>query len=187
MKKILKIGKAADIGLLILFLLIVSSCIASGLFARYKVQGDELTAVARVSKWDVDADGDDSIVLPSGGDQNQVLSYAVTVESNSETALTYDVVVVFEEDMSQKIRTPLFNDIAPEEGDAFTNTLTFASVGALPAGEQQSEVGNFTFGVTEEYWNLINSLYIDDYQNETISGSKEEIGFTVSVRIVQCD
>ncbi len=171
-------GYLYDVALLLVCLALLSSCFASGLLAKY-VSKNDAGSEARVANWSATISAGDTMALSSGGVQ---VTYPITVNRNMETASTYNITVVFNENVSAVISNPHIGTVTPDEGTSYTTTLTFTGVGEYPAtnGTTVTDTLNLIFDVGS-------ASVRDDYDNDFINGADANIPFTVTVTVVQID
>ncbi len=171
-------GYLYDVALLLVCLALLSSCFASGLLAKY-VSKNDAGSEARVAKWSATISAGTTMELPAGGTE---ITYPITVNVNAETAWTCNITIVFDEDMSSVISNPHIGTVAPDEGSAFTDTLTFTKVGSFPATDGSTVTA--TFDLVFEVGDI---TAVDDYDNDIINGSDSSVPFDATVTVVQVD
>ncbi len=173
-------GYLYDAALLLVCLALLSSCIASGLFAKF-VSGNNDDDEARVAKWNVAASANATMeLLPSGNGQ---ITYPITITRNNEVSSTCTVTVVFDEDMSDIIENPHIGAVTPNEGASFTDTLTFSNVVSYPATNGATEVD--TIYLVMQVKN--SSSPVDDYDNDFINGTVANVPFSLTINVRQID
>ena len=178
-------GFLYDAALLLVCLALLSSCIASGLLAKFTSAGNDADR-GRVAQWTARASAGSLLeILPSG---DGILTYPITITRNSESASTCDVTIVFDEDMSAIIENPHIGSVTPVEGASFTDTLTFRRVSTFPAtrGTTVVDTIDLILQVRASYMSLITDA-IDDYDNDIINGSVANVPFVVTVNVEQID
>ena len=116
-------GIFVDVAVLIVCLAIATSCLASGMFAKFvsKSAGADL---ARVASFNVNA------VMSGGTEDTDVRNYSITLSNNSETAVRYTVVLTFNQDVSGIVKAALNG----KDGTLSTDgtTFTWTNAGTLP-------------------------------------------------------
>lgn len=125
-------GIFVDVAVLIVCLAIATSCLASGMFAKFvsKSAGADL---ARVASFNVNATMNDD-----GGEDTLTRSYKINLTNRSETAVRYTVTLTFETDVSEIVIAKL-NGIEVEPGPDGT-TFVWENAGIVPANTASAEV-----------------------------------------------
>ena len=118
-------GIFVDVAVLIVCLAIATSCLASGMFAKFvsKSVGADL---ARVASFNVDA------IMSGGTEDTNVRNYSITLSNNSETAVRYTVVLTFNKDVSGIVDPKLNENTGTSSSDGTTTTFTWTNVGVIP-------------------------------------------------------
>lgn len=137
-KKPLKLNTMLKLAGILLCLVLATTHLASNLYAKY-TSSDSGGDSARVAVWNVEASGssasDVKIDLATAATNNSTVSntYALTVTNKSEVASNYDIIVVFNEALSDKITLKLDGGAKP-----YTTTdkkeFVFSNVGQLGVG-----------------------------------------------------
>ena len=158
-------------------LILITTAMMGGLFARYLSTGDSQDA-ARVARFHP------SVTLDKV--ENKDGTFALTVKNESEVAVRYGIVVTLERDLAG-ISADLYpagsvEAIKPDpEAPDEPLTMTFGDLGTLPAGTQ-SQTYDLVFKVD---W-----AKIDFTQQDTNDDPKTEpvrLDFSVDVTVVQID
>ena len=162
----------------VLFCLVMfSTYLMGGLYARYtaKAGGNDN---ARVAKFDVVGTGDDLVEIEQAQQSNG--DYLFTITNRSEVDVSYDVDVVFSEDVSDwlvlKMDAKAPSAVTVDEENQQT-TYRFKNAGTLNTTDYKEHTAEFTVtdwdnGITRTMENLV--------------GTKE-LTFTVYVHAVQID
>ena len=125
-------GIFVDVAVLIVCLAIATSCLASGMFAKFVSKGGG-NDMARVASFNVNATMNDD-----GGEDTLTRSYKINLTNRSETAVRYTVTLTFETDVSE-IVTAKLNGIEVEPCPDGT-TFVWENAGTVPANTASAEV-----------------------------------------------
>lgn len=160
------------IALILLCMVAFSTSMLAGLYARYtaKGRGDD---TARVAKFGVTVEGFSKDVTVDASEGETSGTYTFTVHNeNVEVAITYDLVITFEQPLPAGVSLRLGEKTVTPVG----NTYTFSNIASLAPG---------TLG--EEH-TLIFTLNLDDF-TENASGPSvtETVNFTATIRCTQID
>lgn len=118
-------GIFVDVAVLIVCLAIATSCLASGMFAKF-VSKNAGADLARVASFNVDA------IMSGGTEDTNVRNYTITLSNNSETAVRYTVVLTFNKDVSGIVDPKLNENAGTSSSDGTTTTFTWTNVGVIP-------------------------------------------------------
>ena len=155
-------------------LVLVSTYMMSGLYARYisSGRGDD---TARVAKFDVKAQGGSDVTISVSDTEADTGAYTLTVTNDSEVAVRYDIVITLNQALPNYLAVSL-NDTAPSVSDD-KKTLTFSTVGKLAANGATAE-HTLSFKVTD----------VAAFTANASAGSySETLAFTAQIRFVQID
>jgi len=171
-------------GILFCLILITMSMMGS-LFARYVGNGKADDA-ARVAAFDVSAA---MLPVPDAGSELHQVDvvcettaqqdgiFTITVTNNSEVAVTYDIVIRFDEELPAGVSLSLDGTKKELAAD---HSVTFEKVGTLPAGKLQANDHSLAFTIV---WAESHLVGRNQQQKETTLG----LDFTVDVTVVQVD
>lgn len=157
----------------LLCLVLVSSLLVSGIFARYTAKGDG-NSEAHVASFGVQATADEVnpvTITADGTDNNGKATYTVTVKNTGEVAVSYEATVTFTGADAQENASKF---------DAANDHLTFT--GELEVGEEAMKT--VTFDMSDDF--DTNDQY-DTFSNDDISGNKGTVPFEVHVTFTQID
>ena len=157
------------IALVLLCMVAFSTSMLAGLYARYSTKADGEDS-ARVAKFNVAADWKDVTVVASSVQTNG--EYQFTVTNNSEVAITYDLVITFENDVLKYLDVSLDGVTGAESG----NTVIFSKVISLAPATTDTK-RTLTFTVDLEKFT----------QPATGESYEETLAFTATVRCTQID
>lgn len=141
------------IAIILLYLVLFSTHLTSGLYARY-TSASSAKDSARVAKFDVTSKGENGIALNINLDffdpAKQHDSIEFEVMSSSEVAVEYDVVLVLPEEMMELVSNgtiiiKMDVDVIGVVDDTY-NTITFEGGSFLP-GTSQSAMHNITIEI----------------------------------------
>ena len=160
------------IALILLCMTLFSTSMLSGLYAKYiaKNNGEDS---ARVAKFNVEAVGlsGDITVDASAGKTNG--EYKFTVTNNSEVAVSYDLVVTFDQALPAGVSLTLQDyGLSISEG----NTFTFSKIASLAPGMAGTE-HTLTF-------QLDLNAFTEKVSGESVS---KTVSFTATIRCTQID
>lgn len=160
------------IALILLCMTLFSTSMLSGLYAKYiaKNNGEDS---ARVAKFDVEAAGlsGDITVDASIGQTNG--EYKFTVTNKSEVAVSYDLVVTFDQALPDGVSLTLQGyGLSISEG----NTFTFSKIASLAPGMVGTE-HTLTF-------QLDLNAFTEEVSGESVS---KTVSFTATIRCTQID
>lgn len=160
------------IALILLCMTLFSTSMLSGLYAKYiaKNNGEDS---ARVAKFNVEAAGlsGDITVDASAGKTNG--EYKFTVTNNSEVAITYDLVITFDQALPTGVSLTLQDYGLSISKD---NTFTFSKVASLAPGMVGTE-HTLTF-------QLDLNAFTEEVSGESVS---KAVSFTATIRCTQID
>ena len=160
------------IALILLCMTLFSTSMLSGLYAKYiaKNNGEDS---ARVAKFDVEAAGlsGDITVDASIGQTNG--EYKFTVTNKSEVAVSYDLVITFDQALPAGVSLTLQDyGLSISEG----NTFTFSKIASLAPGMVGTE-HTLTF-------QLDLNAFTEEVSGESVS---KTVSFTATIRCTQID
>lgn len=160
-----KKGILIDVALLLLCLMCITACISSGILAKFASESGG-NASARIAKFDVSASlsGNGEPVVISG---NEPPDYTVTVSNNSESVVSYSIILKFSGDVnvSDFIQGARVNDTF-YQFDKTGNMIVMNDLGYIRGGKASDCV-----------FSLI--------MNSVVGGA--EISFETMVRLTQVD
>lgn len=159
------------IALILFCLVIISTYMMSGLYARYRSAGDSPDG-ARVAGFSVDAKWTDDIVIDvtsiKGG------SYKLTLTNQSEVAVRYGLTLTFANDVSSFMQVKLNGTTGTFDG----NTVKFENIGELPANAASSDTAILTFEITS----------VDAFTKPATTGTYEQTySFNALITCTQID
>ena len=125
-------GIFVDVAVLIVCLAIATSCLASGMFAKFVSKGGG-NDMARVASFNVDATMNEN----AGGEGTLTRSYNIDLSNRSETAVRYTVTLTFKTDVS-RIVTAKLDGKDPVSTDG--TTFVWENVGTIPANTASKAV-----------------------------------------------
>ena len=127
-----KKGILIDVALLLLCLMCITACISSGILAKFASESGG-NASARIAKFDVSASlsGNGEPVVISG---NEPPDYTVTVSNNSESVVSYSIILKFSGDVSDFIQGARVNDTF-YQFDKTGNMIVMNDLGYIRGGE----------------------------------------------------
>ena len=120
-----------DVALLIVCFAIVTSCLVSGVFAKFVMTTGTNKELARVTSFNVDAIFTDNEATVDGSAGREA-AYKISLANASEAAVRYSIEIRFNEDVSQKVR-PKLGENAPTISDG-GRVYTWTNAGTLDAG-----------------------------------------------------
>lgn len=142
-KKPLKLNTMLKLAGILLCLVLATTHLASNLYAKYTAN-DSGSDSARVAVWNVEASGASvsnvKIDLATAATVDSAIdkTYTLTVTNKSEVASNYDIIVVFNEALSDKIALTLDGGAKP-----YTTTdnkeFVFSNVGQLAMGNTSTQ------------------------------------------------
>ena len=137
------------LGIFVLCMTLFSSHMTGGLYARYTSNASGSDS-ARVARFDVAIDFTDGheFVLSRYEAGKGVLDYVISVASQSEVAVTYDVVLIFSQTPPDWVVVEIDENIPTSiaDGAGGTKIYTFTKVGSLgPTTTEQELSHHLTF------------------------------------------
>lgn len=147
----------------LLCLVLLVTHLSSKLYAKYTSRASGSDS-ARVAVWNVDASSNESGLVincadASAVDQVMTDAYGLTVTNDSEVAVSYDLIVVFNQALADEITLTLDNNAIPDT-TTDNKTFVFSNVGQLGVGSTSKD-HTLTFSVT---YNDIDEDYSYDFQ-----------------------
>jgi hypothetical protein len=158
------------IALILLCMTLFSTSMLSGLYAKYTAKNNGEDS-ARVAKFNVTADWEDVTVVASSVQTNG--EYQFTVTNNSEVAITYDLVITFDQALPTGVSLTLQDYGLSISKD---NTFTFSKVASLAPGMVGTE-HTLTF-------QLDLNAFTEEVSDESVS---KTVSFTATIRCTQID
>lgn len=129
-----KRGIMMDVAVLIVCLAIATSCLASGVFAKFTAR-TESAAGSRTAAFTVDASLNASQYSVDLADSSTTGEYVLTMSNDSETAVNCTVTVTFNEPVGDFLTAKMKDRTADTDGTVYT----FANIMTLEAGEDALE------------------------------------------------
>jgi|GEM_PF-5710594 hypothetical protein len=123
-------GVLIDVLLLLVCLLCITTCLSSGILAKYTSESAG-NAGARIAGFVVSA--------TAKQDENDPLKYSVTVESKSEVAVSYSLELVFDAPVKDTV-TVTVNGHEYAAEDSADDRIVIPALGVLGAGESTAEI-----------------------------------------------
>ena len=123
-------GVLIDVALLLLCLLCVTTCLSSGILAKFASRAAD-TETARVAGFAVSASAKQ--------DPDDPLKYSVTVKNESETAVEYSLELVFDRDITGIIKVTV-NGHEYEATAANGSRIIIPALGTLATGSKSKTV-----------------------------------------------
>lgn len=164
-----KINIPMALACVLLCLTLITTHMTGGLFARYTTTA-QASDSARVAKFQVAGTENGTVSVQSDTDSEG--NYSFEVINHSEVAITYDLEIVFTEDVTDWLDLEIGTTPAGEDA----KTFTFADAGTLPPGEEATH--EITFKVTD--WSGITSGMSGEEDTKNLS-------FTVNIHAEQID
>lgn len=148
----------------LLCLVLVTTHLSSKLYAKYTSRASGSDS-ARVAVWNVDASSNGSNLVincadASAVDQVMTDTYGLTVTNDSEVAVSYDLIVVFNQALADEITLTLDNNAIAATTTTDNKTFVFSNVGQLGVGSTSKD-HTLTFSVT---YNDIDEDYSYNFQ-----------------------
>ena len=165
-------GMIVDIAMMLVCLVCITSCISSGILAKYTTgtRSNDLGRPARFSVSAVKTDGEDNAEITDDGNS---VDYKVKVINDSETAVSYDIILTFNMDI-YGIVSVKFGEDTYEASEAEKHTITIKDAGVLAMGE------------TDE--NVMFTIVVDLNQfTESVESGEADIDFDTMVVFTQID
>ncbi|MBO4879299.1 MAG: hypothetical protein J5544_03490 [Clostridia bacterium] len=120
-------GILIDVALLLVCLLCITTCISSGILARYTTGANGRDG-AKLAKFSVSASAEP--------DPNDPMEYSVTVVNGSETAVRYSLELVFD----QPVEGIITVNVNGKEYGASGNTISLPALGILGAAGKTEQI-----------------------------------------------
>lgn len=119
-------GIFVDVAVLIVCLAIATSCLASGMFAKFvsKSNGNDL---ARVASFNVNATMNED----SAGEETSTRSYTINMSNKSESAVRYTVKLTFRDSVKDVVSAKLGDKSVNVSSDG--TTFVWENAGTIPA------------------------------------------------------
>lgn len=159
----------------LLWLVLISIHLTSGMFARYTVNARD-EGSARAAAFNVSAEADASSpvsIIADGTDNNGKAVYTVRVKNDGETAVRYEAVVSFTGEQAEENK---------ERFDGGDDQLTFSGyLNTNDVAEKQ-----ITFDMSAYFETSENDKW-NTFSNDDISGNQGKCPFEVSVKFTQVD
>ncbi|MBR6109583.1 MAG: hypothetical protein IKQ36_07580 [Clostridia bacterium] len=149
-----------DVGVLIVCLAIITSCLSSGMFAKFATRADRLKDSAQIASFNVSAVLRNASASIDGG----AAEYELTLGNNSEAAVYYSVTLDFGPS-AKGLAVRIGSKIASVDDNG---TVTFERVGTMAPGRT-----NVTVGIT--------------VSRGEYAGGEETFDFTANVTFTQID
>lgn len=157
-------GILIDIALLLVCLVCITTCLSSGIMARYISRTDANTEKGRAAKFDVSVSASDTTTTLSL-DQHEA-EYELTLSNHSETAVSYSLIITFEDDVTDLITAKVGDrEFHP---DSSGKVICIDDIGVIQAGKDVDAVFSL----------IVNNAFINGLT---------EIVFNTDVRFVQVD
>ncbi|MBR4635951.1 MAG: hypothetical protein IKO51_06250 [Clostridia bacterium] len=156
-------GILIDIALLLVCLVCITTCLSSGIMARFVSRTDSADK-ARAAKFDVSVSASDTTATLSL-DQNTA-EYSMKISNHSETAVSYSLIITFENDVTDLITAKVGDrEFHP---DSSGKIICIDDIGVIQAGKDVDAVFSL----------IVNNAFINGLT---------EIVFSTDVRFVQVD
>lgn len=176
-----KVNIPMCIACVLLCLTLFSIHLTAGLYARYTASS-ESTDTARVAKFSIGRSlSEDVTVECDTGDETG--EYTVTVNNQSEVAVTYEIAVLFTEELDERLTLTLDKTPEDETDEHIEGTLSddkkamaFGTIGSLTPGA--SDTHKLVFAVKD--WSYAT-------ENATGTTGERQLAFTVSITAAQID
>lgn len=161
-------------------LVLITTAMMAGLFARYTAKAAKEDS-ARVAAFNVHTSGSGDLAVSCAVQDG---TYTITVTTDSEVAVAYDLIVTLEGELPPGVGMKLYAAKADAQdaaelipaasGDG--STLTYEKAGTFPAGSHTAEHA-LTFTVD----------WTEFTKEETGIRAQESLDFTVDINAVQID
>lgn len=157
-------GILIDVALLLVCLVCITTCLSSGIVAKYVSRTDASAETGRSAGFDVSVSASDTTTTLSL--DQPVADYSVKLSNHSETAVTYSLIITFEDDVTDLITAKIGDREFGPDGSG--KIICLDSIGVIQAGKDAD---------------VAFSLVVD---NAFINGLTE-IDFNTDIRFVQVD
>ncbi len=134
-------GILIDIALLLACLMCITTCISSGILAKY-TSGGNGNKSAKIAGFSVSASGSPNNNVVEIDDEHSSAKYDLVLTNESETAVRYDIVLKFDVDVNNKI-TVKYDDIEYSTVTDDNKTIKITNAGTLDANLTGSKTVNF--------------------------------------------
>ena len=181
-------GIVIDIALLLLCLAVFSSCLASGMFAKFVTKAPSNAQTARVATWDITAaraegETDPTTLVYESGMFDGTGTFTVNITNASEVAAKYTVEFVFPDNVKEYVKVTHGDDtepITPVDGRIIVE-------GSALAAGNGTATETFTFAVTDGALGVEDLLWTLDSENTLKASTSEAVSFVAVVKFVQVD
>ena len=184
-------GIIIDIALLFLCFAVFSSCLASGMLAKYTTGKQADPDNARVATWDITAaraegETDPTTLVYQSGSFSGDGTFTINITNASEVAARYTVEFSFPENVKDCVQVIHGSDTAPITPDADGKIIVEGS--DLVAGNG-SATETFTFAVTDAAFGVEGLWTLDPDNTLRMSAADgvNEVSFVALVKFVQID
>lgn len=134
-------GIMLDVCIMLICLIVVSTCLASGVFAKFASAARGSNNPGRVAVFDVNASavGDISNLVINANENTS--SFKLKVSSDSETAVKYTLKLTFDKDVSAFMTAAIGGAAGTIGADPDGNTtFTWTDLGTFAPGAQEEEL-----------------------------------------------
>ena len=174
-----KVNIPMALACVLLCLTLITTHMTGGLFARYTTTA-QASDSARVAKFSILGGKSDDVTITCGqGDEG---SYTITVDNQSEVAVTYGISIQFDEAFdSDKLGVTLKQGENVEQGTLSDDkkTMEYGTLGSLAPGGQQA----YTLTFTVKEWAYVTV----DATDPTMESVSKTLSFTVNIHAEQID
>lgn len=132
-------GILVDVGILLVCLLVVSTCLTSGIFAKFISSAKNIASTSHVAIFDVGASSNDSNVEIDTSEWSK--GFKVKVTNRSETAVRYSLKLVFENDVNGIVAAEITVGTETVQGVyEGNNTIVWTDLGTMAQGAASVEL-----------------------------------------------